>query len=80
MTLDTDVTVPPEQLPKFYNAIKQNKGRYINGTRLIYLMEKNTIRFSNTLENKFFNMAFNRLLEQPIKNRPFGTKVTFRKD
>ncbi|MEN8115697.1 MAG: glycosyltransferase [Bacteroidota bacterium] len=80
MILDADLTVPPEQLPKFYNAIAQNKGGFINGTRLIYPMEKNAMRFLNTLGNKFFSLAFSWLLEQPIKDTLCGTKVMFRKD
>jgi len=80
MILDADLTVPPEQLPKFYNAIAQNKGGFINGTRLIYPMEKRAMRFLNTLGNKFFSLAFSWLLEQPIKDTLCGTKVMFRKD
>lgn len=80
MILDADLTVPPEQLPKFYNAIAQNKGGFINGTRLIYPMEKNAMRFLNTLGNKFFSMAFSWLLEQPIKDTLCGTKVMFKND
>ncbi len=80
MILDADLTVPPEQLPKFYNAIAQNKGGFINGTRLIYPMEKNAMRTLNTMGNKFFSMAFSWLLEQPVKDTLCGTKVMFRKD
>jgi ubiquinone/menaquinone biosynthesis C-methylase UbiE len=80
MILDADLTVPPEQLPKFYNAIATNKGGFINGTRLIYPMEKNAMRFLNTLGNKFFSIAFSWLLEQPVKDTLCGTKVMFRKD
>ncbi|SHF73783.1 Methyltransferase domain-containing protein [Mariniphaga anaerophila] len=80
MILDADLTVPPEQLPKFYNAIAANKGGFINGTRLIYPMEKNAMRFLNTLGNKFFSLAFSWLLEQPVKDTLCGTKVMFRKD
>ncbi len=80
MILDADLTVPPEQLPKFYNAIANNKGGFINGTRLIYPMEKNAMRFLNTLGNKFFSVAFSWLLEQPVKDTLCGTKVMFRND
>ncbi len=80
MILDADLTVPPEQLPKFYDAIATSKGGFINGTRLIYPMEKNAMRFLNTLGNKFFSLAFSWLLEQPIKDTLCGTKVMFRKD
>ncbi len=80
MILDADLTVPPEQLPKFYDALARKKGDFINGTRLIYPLEKNSMRFLNTLGNKFFSMAFSWLMEQPIKDTLCGTKVMFRKD
>ncbi len=80
MILDADLTVPPEQIPKFYNAITMNKADFINGTRLIYPMEKNAMRPLNTLGNKFFSLAFSWLMEQPIKDTLCGTKVLFRKD
>jgi glycosyltransferase involved in cell wall biosynthesis len=80
MILDADLSVPPEQLPKFYFAIAQDKGRLINGTRLIYPRQKNAMRFINTLGNKFFSFVFSWLLEQPVKDTLCGTKAIFRKD
>lgn len=80
MILDADLTVPPEQIPKFYNALAMNKADFINGTRLIYPMEKNAMRPLNTMGNKFFSLAFSWLMEQPIKDTLCGTKVLFRKD
>ncbi|MCB0517165.1 MAG: glycosyltransferase [Chitinophagales bacterium] len=80
MILDADLTVPPEDLPKFYHAIASDKGEFINGSRLVYPMEKNAMRFLNTLGNKFFSMAFTWLLEQPIKDSLCGTKVLLRED
>ncbi|MBI5218461.1 MAG: glycosyltransferase [Bacteroidia bacterium] len=80
MILDADLTVPPEVLPKFYNAIASGKGEFINGSRLVYPMEKNAMRFLNTLGNKFFSLAFTWILEQPIKDTLCGTKVMFRDD
>ncbi|MDA0199180.1 MAG: glycosyltransferase family 2 protein, partial [Bacteroidetes bacterium] len=59
MILDADLTVPPEDIPKFYNAIASGKADFINGSRLVYPMEKNAMRFLNTLGNKFFSMMFN---------------------
>ena len=75
MILDADLTVPPEDLPKFYEAIVSGKGEYINGTRLVYPMEKQAMRFLNTLGNKFFSRAFTYLLEQRFKDTLCGTKV-----
>ncbi len=80
MILDADLTMPPEELPKFYNAIATGKGEFINGSRLVYPMEKEAMRFLNTLGNKFFSWVFSWLLEQPIKDSLCGTKVMFRKD
>jgi len=80
MILDADLTVLPEDLPKFYHALASGKGEFINGSRLVYPMEKEAMRFLNTLGNKFFSVAFSWLLEQPIKDSLCGTKVMFRED
>jgi SAM-dependent methyltransferase len=80
MILDADLTVPPEDIPKFYEAISTGKGEFINGSRLVYPMEKHAMRFLNILGNKFFSIAFSWVLEQPIKDTLCGTKVLFRND
>jgi glycosyltransferase involved in cell wall biosynthesis len=80
MILDADLTVPPEDLPKFYDAIASGKGDFINGSRLVYKMEKNAMRPLNLLGNKFFSIAFSFLLERPFKDTLCGTKVIFRED
>jgi SAM-dependent methyltransferase len=80
MILDADLTVPPEDLPKFYKAISSGKGDFINGSRLVYPMEKEAMRFLNLLGNKFFSLAFTWLLDQPFKDTLCGTKVIFKDD
>jgi len=80
MILDADLTMPPEDLPKFYEALVSGKGDFINGSRLVYPMEKNAMRFLNILGNKFFSMAFSWLLDQPVKDTLCGTKVMYRSD
>jgi glycosyltransferase involved in cell wall biosynthesis len=80
MILDADLTVPPEDLPKFFHAIISGKGEFINGSRLVYPMEDQAMRFLNALGNKFFSRAFTYLLEQRFKDTLCGTKVLFRKD
>jgi glycosyltransferase involved in cell wall biosynthesis len=75
MILDADLTVPPEDLPRFYDAIHSNKGEFINGVRLTYPMEERAMRFANLLGNKFFSLAFSWLLGQSIKDTLCGTKV-----
>jgi SAM-dependent methyltransferase len=78
--LDADLTVPPEDLPKFYAAIAEGKGEFINGSRLVYPMEGEAMRFLNALGNKFFGMALSSILEQRLKDTLCGTKVLFRRD
>ena len=75
MILDADMTVPPEDLPKFYEAIASGRGEYINGSRLVYPMEDQAMRTLNLLGNKFFSVAFSWLLNQRIKDTLCGTKV-----
>ncbi|MEK7117282.1 MAG: glycosyltransferase family 2 protein, partial [Patescibacteria group bacterium] len=80
MILDADLTVPPEDLPKFYKAIASGKGEFINGSRLVYPLEKESMRFFNILGNKFFSIMFSWILGQRIKDTLCGTKVLFKSD
>jgi len=80
MILDADLTVPPEELPRFYEAITSGRGEFINGVRLVYPMEEKAMRFANLVGNKFFSLAFTWLLGQPIKDTLCGTKVLARAD
>jgi hypothetical protein len=80
MILDADLTVPPEDLPRFYRAIKDGKGEFINGSRLVYPMEKEAMRFFNLLGNKFFALAFSYVLGQRFKDTLCGTKVISREN
>jgi len=80
MILDADMTVPPEDLPRFYSLLAEGKCEFVNGVRLVYPMEDQAMRFANMLGNKFFSMAFTWLLGQPIKDTLCGTKVLFKSD
>lgn len=75
MILDADLTVPPEDLPKFYSALVRGKGNYINGTRLVYPMEKKAMRALNFLANRSFSIIFSWLLNQRLTDTLCGTKV-----
>ena len=75
MILDADLTVPPEDLPRFLDAWSSGKGEFINGVRLVYPMEDASMRFLNQVGNKFFSLAFSWLLGQSIKDTLCGTKV-----
>jgi len=78
MILDADMTVAPEELPRFYEAIRDGKGEFINGVRLVYPMEGDAMRFLNYLGNRLFGFAFSWLLQQPTKDTLCGTKVLTR--
>ncbi|HUN22484.1 MAG TPA: bifunctional class I SAM-dependent methyltransferase/glycosyltransferase family 2 protein [Anaerolineales bacterium] len=80
MILDADLTVAPETLPQFFNAIVQGKGEFINGVRLVYPMEEKAMRFFNLLGNHFFSFAFSWLLGQSIRDTLCGTKVLWKRD
>jgi hypothetical protein len=80
MILDADLTIPPESLPKFFEAIVSGKGELVIGSRLVYQMEKEAMRTLNLLGNKFFSTMFTYLLDQRIRDTLCGTKVLRRRD
>lgn len=80
MILDADLTVPPEDLPAFYDVAVRGQADYIQGTRLVYPMEKNAMRFFNKIGNVAFSQLFTYLLRQPIRDTLCGTKVLWRRD
>ncbi len=77
---DADMTVPADEVKKFYNAIVENKGDFINGSRLVYPMQKESMRVLNFIGNKFFSLMFSWILDQPLKDTLCGTKVLWKKD
>jgi ubiquinone/menaquinone biosynthesis C-methylase UbiE len=80
MILDADLTVPPEELPKFYLALAEGRGDFINGSRLVYPMEQEAMRFLNKVANKSFGLLFTWLCEQRLRDTLCGTKVLFKRD
>ena len=80
MILDGDLTMPPEELPGFYDAIASGQADYVQGTRLVYPMEPGAMRFFNKLGNVAFSQLFTYLLQQTIKDTLCGTKVLWRRD
>jgi SAM-dependent methyltransferase len=78
--LDADLTMPPEQLPKFWEAIRSGKGEFVNGSRLVYPMEDQAMRFLNLVANKSFSLLFTWLLSQRFTDTLCGTKAMLRSD
>ncbi|MEJ2374260.1 MAG: glycosyltransferase [Pseudolabrys sp.] len=79
MILDADLTMPPEDLPKFYQALAESKGEFINGSRLTYPREKESMRFLNLFANHMFALIFTFLLNQRYTDTLCGTKVLLRR-
>ena len=80
MILDADLTVPPEDLPKFYEQIRSGNGEFINGSRLVYSMEDRAMRLLNYLANLIFAKTFTFILNQPFTDTLCGTKVISREN
>jgi SAM-dependent methyltransferase len=80
MILDADLTVPPEELPKFYDAMASGLTDYVHGTRMVYPMEDEAMRFLNKAGNAFFARTFSFLLGQALKDTLCGTKVIWKAD
>ena len=80
MILDADLTVAPEELPKFWSAIVADKGEFINGSRLVYPMEENAMRLANMAGNKIFGLIFSWILDERVTDTLCGTKVLWASD
>ena len=80
MILDADLTMPPEDLPKYYDALVTGKGEFINGSRLVYPMENQAMQFLNHIANSVFARLFSFLLGQRYTDTLCGTKVLRRHD
>lgn len=80
MILDGDLAVMPEELEYFFLALTEGRGEFINGSRLVYPMQRNAMKFANALGNKVFSLLFSYLLDRPVKDTLCGTKALWRRD
>lgn len=80
MILDADISVPPEELAAFHDALVRGQGEFINGSRMVYLMDRRAMRFLNLLGNKVFGWLFTYLTSQRFRDTLCGTKVLTRRD
>lgn len=78
MILDADLTMPPEELPKFYDVVASGHAEFANGVRLVYPMDEKAMQFANLCANKAFGLIFTWLVGQPMKDTLCGTKVLSR--
>ena len=80
IVLDADLTVNPKELTKFYEVLAKGYGEFVNGSRMIYPMEKQAMRTLNKLGNKIFSWFFTWILGQRFKDTLCGTKALFKSD
>ena len=80
MILDADLTVRPEDLPRFAQAMADGRGEFVNGCRLVYPRSWEAMPPLNTAANRFFAAVFSWLLRQRLKDTLCGTKVIWRDD
>ncbi|MGA1657548.1 MAG: glycosyltransferase family 2 protein, partial [Ilumatobacteraceae bacterium] len=78
--LDADLSVPPEELPRFIRLLQENRCEFANGSRLVYPMEKQAMQFLNLIGNRLFGIAFSYLLGQPVRDTLCGTKALWSND
>jgi glycosyltransferase involved in cell wall biosynthesis len=80
MILDGDLSVRPEDLPKFHRGLVEGRAELVNGSRLVYDMEPGSMRFLNMLGNRAFARLLKAIMGQQVKDTLCGTKVLLRRD
>jgi SAM-dependent methyltransferase len=73
--LDSDLTVKPEDLVYFFEAIASGYCEFANGCRLIYPINSVTMPWLNRMANGFFAWLLSYLLNTKIKDSLCGTKA-----
>lgn len=80
MILDADLSVAPEELPRFFEPLNKGICQFVNGNRLIYPMESQAMRTINLLGNKVFGLIMTFITNQTITDTLCGTKAFYKKD
>lgn len=78
--LDADMAVMPEELPKFLKPLQNGAADFVNGTRLVYPMQKHAMKLANFLGNKAFCFLASWILRQRVSDTLCGTKAMMRRD
>jgi len=73
--LDSDLSVDPETLTDFFEIIEFGNADFVNGTRLIYQMEKGSMQSLNKLGNRAFQFLISKLTSVQLSDSLCGTKV-----
>jgi hypothetical protein len=80
MILDADMTVRPEDLPRFYDALAEGVAGFANGTRLVYPMASGAMPGLNNIGNKFFSRYLSWLIGSRISDTLCGTKAVLKRN
>ena len=80
MILDADLTVRPEDLVYFYEAVTSGVCEFANGCRLIYPVSPKAMPWLNKMANRFFAAVISYLLNTKIKDSLCGTKALSREN
>lgn len=78
--LDADLSVPPEELPRFVENLKNDNCEFANGSRLVYPMEDRAMQFLNLIGNRLFGIVFSFLIGQSVRDTLCGTKAMWADD
>jgi hypothetical protein len=79
---DSDMTVLPEDMEAFYHALVSRCGDIINGSRLLFHLPCNAMRWPNFIANHLFALvvSYTGILGQRVTDTLCGTKVCWRRD
>lgn len=80
ITYDANLDIPASELERFYNLLVSKRAEFINGTRLIYPIEGQSMRQLNIIANLFFNWLFSWILSQRVTDMRCYLKAFYKKD
>lgn len=80
MVLDADISVPPEELPRFFDPLNKGICQFVNGTRMVYPMQDQAMRTLNLFGNKLFGFIMSFITQQSLTDTLCGTKALYKKD
>ena len=81
MTLDADLSVPPEELPRFFDPLNKAQGQFVNGTRMVYpMIEPQRMRTVGLLGNKILGQIMTFIIRQDLSDTLCGTKAFYKRD
>lgn len=80
MILDADLSVAPEELPRFFDPLNKGLCQFVNGSRMVYPMEKQAMRTLNLFGNKIFGLIMSFIAGQNLTDTLCGTKALYKSD